>query len=163
VRVLAWATIALTLAGFAVAMTITWHDWEDEGGELLGKSLAVCATLALAASQTCATTSRRRPGDPRGVRALYLGAIALAATVSAMVVAAVTAEIDDETFYRALGALVVADLLFVILQSVVRRLAGTRPEAAAATSAILVSGPADAIDAAARELEARGLRVERDG
>jgi hypothetical protein len=157
-RALAWTTIALVALGFVVAMVLVWRDWEDEGGEGLWKTLAVVATVAAAASQASATTGRRRHTDPPAVRKLYVAAIALSLAVALMVVVAVVAEVDDETFYRVLGALVVADLLFVILQSVARRLPGRTP---AGDATIRVTGPADAIEAAARELEARGLEVER--
>jgi hypothetical protein len=158
----AWATILLVLGGFVVAMMLVWRDWENQGGEPLWKALAVWATFAGAASQAAATTSRRRAGDTSAVRTLYLVAIGLSLAVAAMVSSAVAKEIDDETFYRALGALVVADLLFVILQSVARRYASV-PAAAGDVETIRVSGPAVAIDDAVRELERRGLRVERRG
>ena len=158
---LAWATIALVVGAFLVAMVLVWGSWEgDDDG--LWKALAVWATFAGAASQASATTSRRRAGDPPAVRALYLVAIGLSLVVAVMVSSAVAKEIDDETFYRALGALVVADLLFVILQSVARRYA-SMPAAAGDVETIRVTGPAVAIDDAVRELERRGLRVERRG
>jgi hypothetical protein len=159
-RPLAWATIALALASGATLLLLVWRDWEAEGGEPIWKTLAVLATFAGAAAQTSATTARRRAADPRAVRTLYLVAIGLALTAGLMVFAGVLADVDSETFYRALGALVVADLLFVILQSVVRRLAGPAP-APAGEATIRVTGPAGAIAEAAAELERRGLRVTR--
>ena len=159
---LAWTTIALVVGAFLVAMVLVWRDWENQGGEPLWKALAVWATFAGAASQASATTSRRRDGDPAAARTLYLVAIGISLAVALMVTSAVVQEIDDETFYRALGALVVADLLFVILQSVARRYASV-PAAAGDVETIRVSGPAVAIDDAVRELERRGLRVERRG
>ena len=160
---LAWATIALVVGAFLVAMVLVWGSWSDgDDDEGLWKALAVWATFAGAASQASATTSRRRDGDPAAVRTLYLVAIGISLAVALMVTSAVAQEIDDETFYRALGALVVADLLFVILQSVARRYASV-PAAAGDVETIRVSGPAVAIDDAVRELERRGLRVERRG
>ena len=55
-----------------------------------------------------------------------------------------------------------ADLLFVILQSVARRYARV-PAHGDSVETIRVSGPAAAIADAAAELERRGLRVERGG
>ena len=158
---LAWLTILLVVGAFLIAMVLVWAEWDGDD-DALWKALAVWATFAGAASQASATTSRRRAGDPPAVRTLYLVAIGLSLAVAAMVSAAVAKEIDDETFWRALGALVVADLLFVILQSVARRYARV-PAHAGDLETIQVSGPAGAIADAVPELERRGLRVERRG
>lgn len=158
---LAWTTILLVVGAFLIAMLLVWAKW-DGGDDPWWKALAVWATFAAAAAQASATTSRRRAGDPPAVRTLYVVAIGISLAVAVMVSSAVAKEIDDETFYRALGALVVADILFVILQSVARRYAGV-PAHADGVETIRVSGPAGAIADAVAELERRGLRVERRG
>ena len=183
--------LGLSVAAFALAMVLVWRDWGDDGGEAVWKALAIAASLAGAASQTAMTTSRRRLDDARAVELLYLAAIVCAAGFAGMVTVAALAEVSDENYYRALGALTVADLLFVALQSVVRRLtapaAQARPAAVEQRFVVVVDRPAAGLPAgyattddartiecravapdfagavadAVRELEGRGLRVER--
>ena len=121
-RGLAWTTIVLSALAFALSMVVTWRDWEDEGGEGIWKALATLAGFAAASSQAAMTTSRLRAGDTRGVRLLYLGSLALAGILALMITLAAWAEVDHEWYYRLLGALAVADVLLVVVQSVARRL-----------------------------------------
>ena len=109
-------------------------------------------------------TSRRRPGDPSGVRRLYLVSVALAVVLAAMIALAAWAEVDDETYYRFLGAVAVANVLVVVLQPIVRRM---RPRTTAADISFrlvftLDRAPSgEAVQSAAKALEEGGARVQR--
>jgi drug/metabolite transporter (DMT)-like permease len=166
-RPLAWASLALNVVGFALTMLLVWQD--DGGSDNEWKLLATVVAAAVATSQTAATTSRLRPGDPPSIRVLYPLSVFLVFAVAAMVALAAWNEIEDETYYRLLGASAVANLLVALLQPIVRRAAGLRapPGAPAAQAAhrlvfTLDRVPSEsAIAEAASALERAGARVER--
>ena len=114
---LGWLTLTLAAAGLAYSLVLLWTE-SDAGWKLLIAGVA----YTVACSHAAATTGRRRETDPPSVRILFVAAIAgtiLAATLAAY---AAWQEVEDnETFYRVLGALVVADLLATVLQPVLRR------------------------------------------
>jgi hypothetical protein len=161
---LAWIVLALSTVAFGLAMVLTWGSWEDDGDESVWKTLASVAAFAAASSQAAMTTSRRRPEDGEAVRLLYLASLACAALLALMIAAAAWAEVDDESYYRALGALAIADLFLVVVQSVARRLGGA-PAAARTPHQVVftLDRPAsdEAVSAASRALERAGARVER--
>lgn len=161
-RWLAWTVIALSGLAFAIAMMLTWGDW-DESDEGAWKLLAVVASAAAASSQTAATTSRRRAGDTKSVRWIYLASIGTAVLVACLVSLAVANEVEKEGFYRVLGALVVADVLLVILQSVVRRMTGVAGSDGANVLVFRLSAEPseEAVAAASEALERRGAKVEQ--
>lgn len=125
---LAWLVIALSAAAFAVSLVLIWRDWEAEGGEGLWKTLTVVAAFAVASSQIAMSTSRRGLGDTRVLRILYLGSIVLALAGASLIAFGAVAEVDSSGYWRVVGAVVIADLLFVIVQPIVRRL-GSAPAA----------------------------------
>jgi hypothetical protein len=161
---LAWTVIALSTVAFTLAMALTWGSWEDGDDESLWKTLGAVAAFAAASSQAAMTTARRRPDDSPTVRFLYLASLAFAVVLAAMITAAAWREVDDESYYRALGAFAVADLFLVIVQSVARRLPGVAPTARAEHQVVftLDRWPSEeAVSAASRALEEAGVRVDR--
>jgi Kef-type K+ transport system membrane component KefB len=142
-------------------MTLIWGAWAGEVEESFGKALTIGSVLTAASAQAAGTTARRRASDSRTVTALYATAIVLSLAVAALVAVAMLSETENEAVFRAIGALVVADLLFLALQFVVRR-AGPQAEPREEVATLRVSGPADAIEAAIPDLERRGLTVERE-
>jgi hypothetical protein len=165
-RPLAWASLALNVVGFALTMLLVW---QDGGSDNEWKVLATVVAAAVATSQTAATTSRLRPGDPPSIRVLYPLSVFLVFAVAAMVALAAWNEIEDETYYRLLGAGAVANLLVALLQPIVRRAAGVgaapgSPEVRAAHRLVFTLDrvpPERAIAEAAQALERAGARVER--
>jgi hypothetical protein len=158
---LAWILIALALVTFVVALTLVWGDSNGESG---WKAAGTLALFTGACSQTAATTSRRRETDTSGVRLLYRGSVVgafLAATISMI---AIWQEIEGDGYYRGLGAVVVADLLTVLLQPAVRRMAGrSSPPSDRRASVRFVANrmPSDeAIEEAKRSFERHGVRIE---
>lgn len=161
---LAYATLALATIAFALAMGVVWRDWEESGGEALWRTLAAFAAFAGASAQAATTTARLRPDDTPLVRRLYVASLVLGVLLAGMIALAAALEIDSSGYYRVLGAVAVADVLLVVVQSVGRRLARpARATAAAGTgeAALLVTGPREALEAAIPGLERRGLRVSR--
>lgn len=158
----AWILIAFAAVSFLVAATLIWGDVDDENG---WKSALTLGLFTGAFSQTAATTSRRRETDTLGVDVLYLASIAGAFLVAGLSTLAAWDEIDDGGFYRGLGALVVGNLLTVLLQPAVRRMAGAPapPSGRRWTVVFTVDRmPSQAAaDEAKRTLERHGLRVER--
>lgn len=117
----AWVVIALAAGGFLLAMTLVWGDEDDETVWRLAGSVAA---VAGACSQTATATSRRRETDTPGIGLLYGLSIGAVFLLAAMIVAAIWEGIEDEGYYRFLGAVAVANVLLVLLQPVSRRLGG---------------------------------------
>lgn len=138
-RSLAVLTLSLAGLGFLVAMTLVWGNWED-GDESGWRLLAAVTAFAGACSQVAATTARLRPGDSDTVTRLYWFSSAAGFVLAAMVSLAVWNEIDDGGYYRLLGALAVANVVAVLLQPTLRRMA---PEQAAAPAPAAPEAPAD--------------------
>jgi hypothetical protein len=158
---LAWATAALAVLGFAVAMSAVWNDDSDTSWKLTG-AVGACA---LAATQTAGLASRLRPSDPPAVRRLFAAATALVVVSATMVNAAIWKEIDDETYYRFLAAIAVANVLLVVLQPVLRR--GRAEPATYRLRLTLADGSTAEEEVSARdfaEAAAKAIgRAERDG
>jgi hypothetical protein len=158
---LAWTLVGLAVVSFLLAVVLLWGEIDDEAG---WKTALTLGLLTGALSQTAATTSRRRETDTVGVRVLYLASIAGAFLVAGLSTLAAWQEIDDDGFYRGLGAVVVGNLLTVLLQPAVRRMAGTRAPSNGRRHSIVFTidgAPSDAaLDEAKRTLERHGLRVE---
>jgi hypothetical protein len=118
---LAWTVIVLAVFSFVLAMNLTWGDiGEDTMWKLAGSATAFTG----ACSQTATATSRRRETDTTGVRVLYLLSIWAVFLLAVLIVAAIWESIEDEGYYRFLGAVAVGNLLLVLLQPVSRRLSG---------------------------------------
>lgn len=156
---LAWVTLALGVTAFGLALVLVWGDWDERDPELLGRTLLAVAAFAGAASQTAATTSRRRPEDTTAAVAVYWAGIALVLLFASLVAVAAWRAIDDTSYFRVLGAVAVADVLAVVLQPLVRRLAGVpRPAGPAAAEhrfRCVLDRPADGLGA--------GYEVQEDG
>jgi hypothetical protein len=158
-RRLAWTTVVLAGAGLVVTAVLVWAGDDAEFG---WKAALTIVLAAAACSQTAAGVSRRRETDPASVGALQVAATVGAFTAASMGAAAAWAEIDDTTYFRLLGALVVADLLAVLLQPALRRMAGESHTAEARIVFLVAGTPsAEGIDAARAALEAHGTRVTR--
>jgi hypothetical protein len=121
---LALTSVALAVLAFLLALNLIWIQWED-AGEGSVKSFLVVPIVALATTQAAGVELRRRDADPPSVRWLVLASHVSAAVAALLASVAVLDEIDDEGFLRALGAVVVANVLLVALQPVLRRMGGT--------------------------------------
>jgi hypothetical protein len=158
---LAWILVGLAVASFLLAVVLLWAEIDDEAG---WKTALTLGLLSGAMSQNAATTLRRRETDTVGVRVLYLASIAGAFLVAGLSTLAAWQEIDDDGFYRGLGAVVVGNLLTVLLQPAARRMAGTPAPSNGRRHSVVftIDGAASdaALDEAKRTLERHGLRVE---
>ena len=172
-RPLAAAVVVAAAAGFALFMAMLWWG-DDPPAGLLKATASVCA-VAVALAQVAALWARRRDGDPGAVRTFFLASCALAGVLAAMVVVAVSWEIEAAAYYRLLGVLVVLDVLLVALQPTLARLAAARVThplrvvlATGERRDVEVAGRdlASAMAAAVRSAEREGgtvVRVERSG
>jgi hypothetical protein len=163
-RALALARIsgALTLAAFALTLAVIWRHWADG----VGKTWGVVLTLAVAAAQAAVVEARRRDTDTPAISLLRGGSMLTGAALAVMGIAAILTEIDDGTYYRALGAVAVIDVLLLAIVAVLRR--GVGPIAQAHRIRIngeLVEAPgrdfAAAVAAAIRTTESEGKTVRR--
>jgi hypothetical protein len=163
-RALALARIsgALTLAAFALTLAVIWRHWADG----VGKTWGVVLTLAVAAAQAAVVEARRRDTDTPAISLLTDGSMLTGAALAVMGIAAILTEIDDGTYYRALGAVAVIDVLLLAIVAVLRR--GVGPIAQAHRIRIngeLVEAPgrdfAAAVAAAIRTTESEGKTVRR--
>jgi MFS family permease len=121
-RLLGWATIALSAAGFVAAMVAVWAAEDDD------RAWKVALTIGLAAvvgAQASASSVRRRPTDGGWLKGLYVGGILLSLLLAALIAFAAWEEVEDNAgFYRFLGATAVAAVLATLLQPLARRLEG---------------------------------------
>jgi hypothetical protein len=125
---LGWANLVLAATGLTYSLALLWSE-SDRGWKLL---VAIVA-FGGAAAQASGTTARRRADDPPSVGVLYLAGIAGGILLAALLSIAAWQEIEDEGYYRFVGALAVAEVLVVVLQPVLRR-----------TAARTARGPSDA-------------------
>jgi hypothetical protein len=124
---LALTSVGLAVLGFVLALNMIWVQWDD-AGEGSWKSLLVVTIVAVATTQAAGVELRRRDTDSVWVRRLALASHAAAGLAALLASIAVIDELDDEGFLRALGALVVVNVLLVALQPVLRRM-GRAPAA----------------------------------
>lgn len=118
---LGWANLGLAGLGLAWSLYLLWTE-ADSGWKPLVFVVAFCG----AAAQASGTTARLRDDDPQSVHLLYVLGIAGAVILASLVSLAAWQEIEDGGFYRAVGALAVAELLVVLLQPILRRTGGGR-------------------------------------
>jgi hypothetical protein len=158
-RALAVSTIALAGSALLVALWVVWGGGDEtHAGPRL---LATLAAGAGALSQISAASSRRRLDDSPAVAVLYWFSAAAGVTLAALLAVAAWDEIDATGYYRFVGALAVADVVAVLLQPTLRRLA---PRAGGRTRLVLLldDTPSDeALADALRALAPYGPRVER--
>jgi hypothetical protein len=166
---LAWASLAVSAVALLLGLVLLWIDW-DEIPDALWKWLLIVTVFAIAGTQACATTIRRRSDDPRAVRALYALGLALALAAATMAAVAVWAEVDTTGYYRALGAAVVLGLLATLLQPALRRFGGAAAptrDGRARVRLTMADGATVDVEEAGRdfaEAAARAIRkAERDG
>ena len=152
---LAWAVIGLAGGAFLFSLILVWGDLED-----FWKPTVILAGFAGAASQTAASTSRRRGEDPPGVARLCLASIILSFGLATLVTVAALAEIENADYYRFVGAVAVGAVLAGLLQPIVRRMAGTPSRGAPQIVFTLDREPSSAaVERAKQALEAEGARV----
>jgi len=161
----AYAGLALAGLGFLLALVLIWQDWEESGSDELWRTLIVITAFAGALSQAASLLARRRGAhDPvAGVRAVAIG---LGFVVAALISIAALEEIEDEGFYRALGAVAVLDVLGLALVPVLTRLRGDGATATGRFRCTLEDGSAQEVhgtgfDDAARRAGGAVRAVER--
>lgn len=118
---LAWSVVVLATAAFVGYVLLIWGLVDDS--DPAWKTIGIIAVAAGAASQTAATTGRRRASDPWATVWLYWLAIATAAVLTGFITAAILTEAENEVLWRVLGAVAVLDVLVVLLQPATRRYA----------------------------------------
>jgi hypothetical protein len=157
-RLLAYATIGAAALGLVLTLVLLWGEIESDSATNVTLTITL---IAGALAQISAMTSRRRGSDTAAVRALYWGSVVAAAAIAAMVSIAAWGDIGSSVYYRFLGALGVADLLLVLLQPAVRRMAAPAPARKAVRLLLTLDrAPSeDAIEAAVAALEERGFKV----
>ena len=115
---LAYASLLLSTSALLIAMLMLWTDGDSDEW---WRFLVALVAWSLAGAQASATTATHGPDDPPAVRWLYLAALAAAALFAAMVSVAAWQAVEDEGYYRLLGAVGVAALLMTLLQPILRR------------------------------------------
>jgi hypothetical protein len=152
----------LTSAAFVLTLAVIWRHWANG----VGKTWGVVLTLAVAAAQAAAVEARRRDNDTPAISLLTAGSMLTGGVLAAMGVLAILTEIDNGTFYRALGAVAVIDVALLAIVAVLRR--GVGPIAQAHRIRIngeLIEAPgrdfATAVAAAIRAAEKEGKTVKR--
>jgi hypothetical protein len=165
---LALTSLGLAALGFLLALNMIWIQWDD-AGDGSWKSHVVVTIVALATTQAAGVELRRRDADSIWARRLAFASHASAALAALLASLAVLWEVEDDGFLRALGAVVVANVLLVTLQPVLRRMGGA-PAARYSFVCVLDGGRrvdverpgrdfAAALERAVRELERSGERV----
>jgi peptidoglycan/LPS O-acetylase OafA/YrhL len=133
----AQSTPRLALAGFAacaaalpVTAALIWSDGESEP---LWRWTAVCLIVAVSAAQAAALISRRRPKESGETIWVLRATLALIAVVAAMAAGPLALAVEEDlgdAYARALGVLLVLDVLGTVLLPILRKLgAASRPDA----------------------------------
>ncbi len=125
--VLAYGVITLATTALIGALVLVWEAFEDSNEAW--RVVSAIAVVAVGAAQIATMTGRLRDDDPEAATRLYRASIGTGIGFVALVCIALAKEIEDETFYRVLGAVGVLNVLVVLLQPAVRRLAATREPA----------------------------------
>jgi hypothetical protein len=159
---LARISAALTGAAFLLTVALIWRHWENG----IGKTWAVVLTLSVAAAQAAVVEARRRDTDTPTISLLTGGSMVTGAVLTGMGVYAILAEAADGTYYRALGAIAVIDLLLLAMVAVLRREAGPSAQSyRMRVNGELVEAPgrdfATAVASVIREAEKDGKAVQR--
>jgi hypothetical protein len=115
---LAAALAALAVLGAALSAILIWGG---EPPDLLGRAWGTTIFWLAAALQTAALALRRSARDPSSVHRLFLVATVIVVVLAAALTAVVWAEISSPTLGRAVGALLVLDVLLVALQPILAR------------------------------------------
>lgn len=167
-----WLALAgVASAAFASVLALV-AIWSPSGSDALGRTVGSAAVVAVAFSQLTALTARRATGDPSSVRRLFVGSCATAVLAAILAVTFIWSNPHGTLAPRALGALVVLDLLLVALQPILARarpgvvahhfevvLASGERVAVSVTGGDVASAAARAIRSVERE---RGAVVELD-
>jgi MFS family permease len=154
---LAAAGLALAAAGAALAVAAIWME---ESSDAHGKAIGTVSSFLVASAQVSALVLRRPERDRALVRGLFVASSVLAAVVAAMIAVLLWAEIDSERYGRALGALVVLDVLAVALQPTLARV---RPKVTPfALRLVLDTGESVDVEVAASDLASAAARAIRD-
>jgi hypothetical protein len=115
---LAFAVAALAVAGASLTIASVWTE---QPPDVLGKSSGTVNAWLVAFVQIAVLDLRRREHDHRFVRSLFVVSSALVVVLAGMVSTLIWAGFDSERYGRALGALLVLDVLCVALQPVLAR------------------------------------------
>lgn len=157
---LARLSAALTLAAFALTLVVVWRHWTSG----VGRTWGVVLTLAVAAAQAAVVEARRRDTDTPAIVLLTAASMLTGAALAVMGIAAILTEIEGDTYYRALGAVAVVDVLLLAVVAVLRRGPGAQAHRLRINGE-LVEAPgrdfAAAVAAAIRTAEGEGKTVQR--
>lgn len=155
---LAWATIAASAAGFALAMIVIWGERDED---LVARVTWTLWLAAGAGAQAAVVTSLLRPGDSRRLRVVHALSILLTAALAALIALAVWIEPDFEAYARITGAVAVAAVLTTLLQPILRRVERPTERRTRLVLELDREPSQEAVAAAVEALEGHGLHAER--
>jgi hypothetical protein len=124
---LGWLTLLASGVALLLALNLVWGDWHDTS-ETSWKLVGLATVVAGALAQASATTWRRRPDDSVTLVRVYGASLLTGLGLALMIMNALLNEVEGGGYYRILGALAVANVLLVLLQPVLRRMAPARQE-----------------------------------
>jgi hypothetical protein len=112
---------ALTGSTFLLTLVVTWvHDVPTS----LWRTWGVLGTLTLAAAQAAVVEARRRDTDSDAIRLLVALSMVSGAALAALGVGGILGSIDDDGYYRLIGAIAIVDVLLISVVAVLRRGSG---------------------------------------
>lgn len=157
---LAWATIAASALGLALALVVIWGapdaDW-------LSRITWTLWLGAGAGAQAATVTVLLRPGASRRLRVLYALSILLASSLAALIAVGIWTEPDSDLFARAAGALAVAAVLTSLLQPILQRVERPAPGGIRLVLELDREPSAEAVAAAVEALARHGVGAEVAG
>ena len=146
--------VTSALAAVAGVVAVWWS------GDLQGRLSGTAVVVAVASTQAAALAARRDPRDSRLVRALFAASLVTAAVAATMIVTTIWAEIDTSGYARALGSVVILDVVVVALQPLLARL--RPPEEHFALELTLDEGDTRPVDVDAPDLGEAAARAIHD-
>jgi hypothetical protein len=125
--VVSYACIAASALGFVAWVNLIWSDsgFDSDG---TWKPAVVLLILTVAVTQASLLILGARDTENRSVQAALGSTLAMIVVLSSMLVIALLKEIEDETYYRFLGAVTILWALGTILVPVLRRARSLRVE-----------------------------------
>jgi FtsH-binding integral membrane protein len=154
-----WLALAGVASAALASVLALLAIWSPSSSDTLGRTVGSAAVVAVAFSQLTALTARRATEDPASVRRFFAASCVTAALAAILAVSFIWSNPHGNIAPRALGALVVLDLLLVALQPVLAR---ARPGVVAHHfDVVLASGERVAVSVTGRDLASAAARAIR--
>jgi hypothetical protein len=140
-RLLGVATIACSIAAFALFAAAIWKDEPLYGAEVLWRACGCASVLAIAGGHASLMLRARRPTDGALIEIVTFSSLALGLidTVGALLPLSELIERVDESWARVLGSVLVLLIVTTVVAPLLRRLQPAAPPVDSGTATVLAA------------------------